>query len=59
MVMASLVSVRSMKPYWSSSPEGLGPLSEVIPPPPPETSQAVRYRKLSGALGGKTACECR
>jgi len=50
MTISFLEKVRSINPYWSSSPYALGRPSEVIPPPPPETMYAVGRRKLSSSM---------
>mmetsp|Transcript_52086 Transcript_52086/g.169190 ORF Transcript_52086/g.169190 Transcript_52086/m.169190 type:complete len:268 (+) Transcript_52086:689-1492(+) len=58
MVISSFASVRSTKPYWSSRPSGSGVPSLVMPPPPPDTTQAVGARKFSLLSGAQTCCKC-
>jgi len=50
MTISFFEKVRSINPYWSSSPYAVGRPSEVIPPPPPETTYAVGRIKLSSSM---------
>mmetsp|Transcript_101809 Transcript_101809/g.263118 ORF Transcript_101809/g.263118 Transcript_101809/m.263118 type:complete len:204 (+) Transcript_101809:49-660(+) len=56
--ISCLESVRSMKPYWSSSPCLSGMPSEVMPPPPPEMTTAEGRTGLSSASGAQTFWKC-